>query len=447
MPLVHIIGAGLAGLSAGVELAKAGHQVQLWEQAVRAGGRCRSFHDAALDCVIDNGNHMLLSGNRSAMAYLQTIGAEDRLIGPDAARFPFLDVRNGNRWTIAPNSGKLPWWMFSRHRRAPGTSAFDYLAGLRLLNADATSTVSEVLKVDAAVMELYWEPLVVAVLNAPPDTAAAILLKPVLLEIFAQGAAASRPRIARHGLSDTFIDPALEYITDRGGNIRHGSRLLSLDRDGDRVTGLTFARETVALNPGDQVVLSVPPTVASDLLPGLTVPDAFAPIVNAHFRLDHPIMIQDDMPVIGIVGGTAQWIFLRDDVASVTVSAAEALADSPAETVAEAVWRDVAMALSMASAPLPRWRIIKERRATFAQTPAQIARRPGSRTAYANLVLAGDWTATGLPATIEGAIRSGATAAANVLSTNLGQLDKFAATIKSNSSHTDELASRVEGRR
>jgi uncharacterized protein with NAD-binding domain and iron-sulfur cluster len=117
------------------------------------------------------------------------------------------------------------------------------------------------------------------------------------------------------------------------------------------------------------------------------------------------------MPFIGVVGGIAQWIFTRGDVASVTVSAASGLAEEAADDIASAVWRNVATALKLASQKPVAWRVIKERRATFEQSPEQLPRRPKSRTQYRNLVLAGDWTATGLPATIEGAIRSGVFAA------------------------------------
>ncbi len=165
------------------------------------------------------------------------------------------------------------------------------------------------------------------------------------------------------------------------------------------------ARDAVV---GDEaVVLAVPPNIAADLLPGLTVPDAFCPILNIHFRADAA------PGFIGVIGGTAQWVFAKAGVASVTISAAGDLVDLSAEAIAARVWPDVRTALDLAD-PMPAFRVVKERRATFAATAAQERRRPGPRTALGNLALAGDWTATGLPATIEGAIRSGR-AAANLL--------------------------------
>jgi len=156
-------------------------------------------------------------------------------------------------------------------------------------------------------------------------------------------------------------------------------------------------------------VLAIPPAGAAAVVPGLVVPRASRAIVNGHFRL---CQRRADMSFLGLVGGTCQWLFVRGDIASVTVSAADALAEEPSAVIAGRLWSDVVRALALDDVSLPPHRIVKEKRATFAQTPGEVARRPGTRTAWGNLYLAGDWTDTGLPATIEGAVRSGRSAAA-----------------------------------
>jgi hypothetical protein len=125
--------------------------------------------------------------------------------------------------------------------------------------------------------------------------------------------------------------------------------------------------------------------------------------------------LPDGAVLLGLVGGTAEWLFARGPVVSLTVSAADRLADEDAHEIARRLWCDTARALDLPTEPLPPWRIVKEKRATLAQTPEADRCRPATRTRWANLVLAGDWTATGLPATIEGAIRSGDRAAAALL--------------------------------
>jgi len=162
-----------------------------------------------------------------------------------------------------------------------------------------------------------------------------------------------------------------------------------------------------AVAPDEPVILAVPPWVAAELVPELVVPDHFHAIVNAHFRLVPPPTAER---MIGVIGGTCEWIFAFPDRLSVTISAADALCDEEREPLARRIWAEVA-AIHRLPAELPPWQIVRERRATFAATPEQSARRPNAATRWINLHLAGDWTATGLPATIEGALQSGATAA------------------------------------
>ena len=128
-----------------------------------------------------------------------------------------------------------------------------------------------------------------------------------------------------------------------------------------------------------------------------------------------PPRLPADLPFLGLIGGTAQWLFVRGEIASLTVSAATDLAAEPAAAIALSTWPEVVLALGLEGKELPAYRVVKEKRATFAQTPDQVLRRPPTRSSIANLHLAGDWVDTGLPATIEGAIRSGEMAAEAVL--------------------------------
>jgi squalene-associated FAD-dependent desaturase len=405
---IHVIGAGLAGLSAAVRLAARGEQVTVHEAAPHAGGRCRSYHDATLDMTIDNGNHLLLSGNRAALAFLATIGATDRLAGPSSAVFDFVDLADGARWTLRPNDGRVPWWVFDTHRRVPGTQPFDYLPAAKLLWAGADARIDRMLPCEGPVYERLLRPVLLAALNTDPPEASAALAGAVIRETLAVGGAACRPLIARDGLGAAFVAPALQFLAARGAVVRFGHRLRATSIGDGRAHTLDFGEDTIALGADDAVVLAVPPQVATALLPGLSAPDSFRAIVNAHFRLTPPAGFP---PMVGVVNGTVEWIFAFSDRLSVTISGADRLLDTPREDLAALIWQDVATVAHLTEAAMPPWQIVRERRATFAATPEQDARRPGARTAWRNLVLAGDWTATGLPATIEGAIRSGNTAA------------------------------------
>ena len=410
MPHTHIIGAGLAGLSAAVALTQAGHRVTLYESGPAAGGRCRSYFDRALGCRIDNGNHLLLSGNRAALDFLATIGASDTLTGPAMPIFPFIDLASGERWTVAPNLGRIPWWVFSRARGVKGARLAEFAALLKLKLARGDQSVAATLGGAGTLYRRLLEPLAIAALNTMPEVALARLLGAVVDESLGQGGAACRPLVPREGLSESFIDPALAWLGARGGMLHSGRRVASLRIDGGAVRELLTTDGPAVVVPGDGVVLAVPPWVASSLLPGLMAPDAFEAIVNVHFLVD---VAPGPAGFVGLVGGLAEWVFVKHGVVATTTSAANRVVDLPAEDLAARAWADTARALAL-SGPMPPWRVVKERRATFAATAAQERRRPAARTGLANLALAGDWTATGLPATIEGAIRSGITAA-NVL--------------------------------
>lgn len=406
MRRAHVIGAGLAGLSAALALTDAGRHVLLYESAPNAGGRCRSYFDRELGCRIDNGNHLLLSGNHAAFAYLDRIGERATLGGPGTPYFPFMDLATGTRWTVRPNAGRIPWWIFSPGRRVPGARLAEYLFPLPLRRAAADATVAATLP-HGRLYRCLLEPLAVAALNTRPDVASARLLNAVVAETLAAGGAACVPFFPREGLSESLIEPALARLAECGAEFFPGRRIAALTVESGRVTALEAPDGSIALQAGDQVVSAVPAQVASQLLPDVSGPDAFEAILNVHFR------IQADAGragFIGLIGGTAEWIFVKPGVVSVTISAANHLVDESSDLIAARVWQDVRTALSL-SQTMPPWRVVKEKRATFAATPAQEARRPSSRTALSNLALAGDWTATGLPATIEGAIRSGRKAA------------------------------------
>jgi squalene-associated FAD-dependent desaturase len=406
-PVVHIVGAGLAGLSTAIALGQGAYEIVVHEAARHAGGRCRSFFDETLNMTIDNGNHLLLSGNRSALAYLDAIGARHELQGPERCAIAFADVASGERWTLRPNEGRIPWWLLVQSRRAPGTRAIDYLAAARLLSASGNARVSDVMKCAGPIYDRLWGPFLLAALNSDPAGGAAALAARTVRETLARGGRACHPLVAVNGLSRAFIDPALKLLRRGGAQVRFERRLRGFSFAGDRVAALEFEHDSVALSAQDLVILATPAQVATTLVPGLVAPQAFNGILNAHFNVAPP---PGTPPILGVVNATTQWLFAFHDRLSVTVSDANRLMDAPREQLAADIWREVA-GLTGLSDQIPSWRVIKERRATFAATPEENARRPPSRTQWSNLLLAGDYVQTGLPATIEGAIRSGQAAA------------------------------------
>ena len=409
--VVHIVGAGVAGLAAALQLSLAGEKVALYEAAPFAGGRCRSFFDRELEHRIDNGNHLVLSGNTAIQDYLFLSNAMETMGGPGVPLFPFFDVKSGERWTVRMSKGQIPWWLLDKKRRIPGTSIKDYLSSLLRLAMAPGDRVAHCLDSTNPLYRKFWEPLVIGALNTEPELASSELLANIVGQSFAAGGQACIPMIPKVGLSETFVQPCLNVLRQHGVEISYNHRLRGFALDGLLIRELDFNNGTIELAKHDWVVFALPAWVAQTLLPEVTMPNDFRSIISAHFRVDG---INDGVGFTGMVGGLAEWVFVRDGIVSVTLSCAERYGNYPTRDMAWYMWQDVAKLYGFDPETLPQHRIFKEKYATFAATPEQNRRRPTSYIGWKNLALAGEWTATGLPSTIEGAIRSGFKAAQTV---------------------------------
>ncbi|MFA5041003.1 MAG: hydroxysqualene dehydroxylase HpnE [Bdellovibrionales bacterium] len=409
---IHIIGAGMAGLSAALQLSLSGEKVTVYEAAPFAGGRCRSFLDRELGCRIDNGNHLVFSGNAAVRDYLYLTGALDTMAGSGTPYFPFIDLTNGERWTIKMNKGIIPWWILDKDRRIPGTTPLDYLSALRILFVRKKGTLKGLAGNKNCLYTRFWEPLIIGALNTEPEIASASLLRSVFAQSFGAGGDACIPMIPKVGLSESFVTPCLNVLRRYGTEIKYYHRLRSMLWEGDCVRELDFNNTIVELGPQDWVILALPAWFMREILPEVPTPTDFRSILNAHFRLDKTNI---DGGFTGIVGGYSEWVFVRNGLASVTISCAERYKAIPTRKIAGLVWKEVATALNLDPEALPPHRIFLEKYATLAATPEQDACRPASYTGWKNVALAGEWTATGLPSTIEGALRSGMKAAQIVM--------------------------------
>lgn len=407
---VHVIGAGLAGLSAAVELQRRGRRIVLHDAHAQAGGRCRSWFDETLGATIDSGLHRIFAGQAATQRYLRAIGAADQLAGPSLPEFPVVDVAAQQRWTLRFGAGHWPSWLFDAASRAPGTTPLDYLALAPLAFARTGRSLAQTMRCDGVLWDRWLRPYWLGLLNVEPRHATAELARAVLCGMFAAGGAGCRPLVARHGLGSAFVDPALRMLQHGGAQIRLRSRLDAFEfgAHGNAVDAVAIGAERIELAPGDAVVLAVPPEVAQPLLPDLTAPDTFSAVVTAYFAVEPPAGSPLDTTV---VNGVVDAVRSGDGQLAATIHDAARWLDMPHDTLARRIWEDVARVTGANPASLPAWQLAIEPRAGFAAVPSQEMKRPAVRTRWTNLVLAGDWIATGLPATIEGAIRSGQLAA------------------------------------
>lgn len=393
----HIVGAGVAGLSAALAVTRRGGAATLYEAAPQAGGRCRTIHPAD-GFSYDNGTHVLFTANRAALSLLEGIGARPDWIEPEPGGFPVFDAARGSLDRI----GLSPWSWTDRRLRPRGLTARDVVRLLRLSLPLPDRPVGAVMRGSALTRTLV-EPLTVAVLNTPVATASARRLGFALRRLARPGG--SRLLVARRGLGEDLVEPALRALQGRSVTLHTGHRLRGVSQENGRIVALAFGDRTVAIGAEDRIVLALPPSEIGRLMPGLPVPDAFEPILNLHYRLAGP----ERPRFVGLIGTLAQWALLRRDHVSVTVSAASAAMDRAGSDLAAEVWSELLPALRALGVPaepsgMPEFRIVKEKRATIRQAAGPL-HRPPVRPLF-NLALAGDWLGT-LPATIESAVLSG----------------------------------------
>jgi len=435
---VVIIGGGFGGLSAGVRLAEAGIEVELLERRGHLGGRAYSFVDPATGDVVDNGQHLFMGCYYETISFLRKIGCLDRLKFQSSPRVDFLDKDNGYCSFRCPDL-PAPLHALAGLMRLQGLTISDKLKSLnvgRAIRRNGNSgaeglTVSDWLDrlgQSDRIKQRFWYPMIIATLNQDPNTASARMMKSVLHHAFGSGVEGSRIGISRVGLSELYTDEARRFIEQHGGSVRLSAEVKHLTNEGTRLCGVTLRDGQVV--GGDFFISAVPPAALAGILPmtlragklkNISLLDS-SPIVSINLWLDRPVLERE---FVGLLGTRTQWAFNKDMIlrsanksnqVALVISAARGFVGWSKELLVE-------MAMSELNELLPESRaarvvrsvVVKEREATLSHTVESDLLRPGLHTSLSNFFLAGDWVDTGLPATIESAVKSGHAAAQAVL--------------------------------
>tara|TARA_B100000686_G_C16760048_1_gene958051 strand:- start:426 stop:1691 length:1266 start_codon:yes stop_codon:yes gene_type:complete len=407
---IHIIGTGLAGLSCAINLQKKNRKITLYEASSLCGGRCRSYKEKDFNCLLDNGNHLIIKAYKNTFNYLNKIKANKELLSNKKTFYPFVDIKKTEEWSVKPYSFILPWWLLINSHRPAKISFMDFIKSFKILFAKKNETVSQLLEKKSLIYKRFWKPFTIAVLNTHPDEASARLLTKVIIKTLFLKNDPLKPFVAKKSLSDSLINPAIKKILNEGGQIKCNKRLKKIIFENNFADEMIFNNEKVRIAKDEFVVLAVTPNVASKILPNLKVPKKTNCILNIHFKLNKKhkkIKLPENSFFVGVINGTVDWIFKKKNILSITISAANYLNKFDNNKISEIVWSDVKKTFNLGNIEKPKYKIIREKMATFVQSPKEIYKKPKMHTKYKNICLAGDWIDTGLPATIEGAITSG----------------------------------------
>jgi squalene-associated FAD-dependent desaturase len=419
---VAVVGAGYAGMAAAAELAAAGSKVTVFEASRTLGGRARAVELEGL--TVDNGAHIFVGAYRETLRLMQLVGADPaRLLRRQRLHLEYpgellIEARG------LPAPLHLAWALLGAQGLSWGEklAAIRFMLGLKRCSFRLPQDTSAAGYLRAAgqperLVRYLWEPLCVAALNTPLDRASMQVYANVLKDSLASDRQASDFLLPTVDFSRLFPEPAAAFVTDRGGEVRRETRIGTITRE---AAGFRLDDQGVF----EQVIVAVAPQHLAKLVAGLP---ELAPVVERVARFEwepivsvylaYPEDVRLPYAMVGVGGeqpGTAQWLFDRGQLyaqpglISAVISAHGRHEDMDHEGLVAAIHEEVGRIVR--ERPAPRWsRVITEKRATFACTPG-IARPPAA-TPLPGLLLAGDYVAGDYPATVEGAVRSGVTAA------------------------------------
>jgi len=427
---VVVVGGGLSGLAAAVSLSSRRIPVILLEQRKSPGGRAYSFVDLSTGTVIDNGQHVLIAGYSRTMEFLGTIGSRGLVAVQPVPELLFHHPERGFcsfRLPNLPSPLHLLAGVISSGLFSPADKLRMLRAGLALRSSPRADEIGETVESwldalgqSAETKRSFWEPLAVAVMNEHIGTASSLVFLHAVRTAFLSGARGSALAIPTVGLSELYVDPARACIERRGGVVRCGADVTESIAEGGKISGVRLrGGETIGCSA---VILAVPSYRAAGLLPDALRGSGFlarassiplSPIVSVHLWFADDVMPQE---VLGIVGRRIQWVFNRRKISrekgagghlSVVISAAREYVGMENDDLTRIALEDLRSVFGAAAGHATHAVVIREKRATFSCAPDVGPLRPGSVTPLPNLFVAGDWTDTGYPATIEGAIVSG----------------------------------------
>ncbi len=420
-----IIGGGFSGLSSAAYLSGSGFKITLLESSPKLGGRAYSLKDDETGSVIDNGQHILMGCYNYTLDFFKLIGAEKNLIAQERLKIIFLKEDFKHYPLAAPGVpyplnllfALLGYKAFSAEDKLRLLSFFSKLplySGKDLEKMTVDEWLHKENQSENASLS-FWDILVAGALNTDKKKASAKVLADILKQIFFGGNKAATVIMPKYGLSETYCSDAENYIISKGGEIRCGETVNQLKSSGTKISEIVTSRGT--LKDFDFVISSVPLFAFNRIDMAekfkIDLDLEYSPILTVHFWIKENPLKES---FYGLIGSPVHWIFNRGDHITIVISNAGYLMNEPKDRLFDLTADEIQKYLPIKKIDILSYKIIKEKRATFIASCAVNKKRPSPETIFNNFFLAGDWTNTGLPSTIEGAVKSGKTAADIVIS-------------------------------
>ncbi|MFA6977737.1 MAG: hydroxysqualene dehydroxylase HpnE [Ignavibacteriaceae bacterium] len=420
-----VVGGGLAGLSASVYLAKNNIQVQLIEASPKFGGRAYSFVDEKSGNEIDNGQHLLLGCYYETIKLIKLLSAEDQFYFQKRLEINFIDQ---NKKEYHLKTAKLPY-PFGLLAGLLSYHALSLLDKIKIKTLISTLLFTDSNKYsDVSVLDwlkknrqnersikAFWEVIGVGALNSQLQNASANIFIDILKVIFLNGNKAAAMIIPKVGLSKAFIEPALNFLQSSKTELSLSEKLLEISiAQNKAIAGFT---DKGTINDFDAMIIAVPSYALDKINEKYLIIDNDKTDLTTSSILTLHLWLKENKlkkPFYAFIDSRLHWVFNHGEYITTVTSNADELIEKSQEELFSIISVELSTYLGITRENISHYKIIKEKRATFIPNKENLLKRPSVKTKLENVFLAGDWTNTGLPATIEGAIKSGNTAAEEV---------------------------------
>ena len=419
---VTVIGGGLAGLSAAVFLTKEGFKVSLYEASPKLGGRAYSFFDKSIGDYVDNGQHIFASWYKNTFEYLKIIGSYDKLYFQKQLEVNFTNLKAQN-YVLKASKLPPPLHLLGGLMNFKAIKLVDRLAAIRLINIIQSGKISNDKLKDLNTNELFsktrqtkkliesfWKPFIVAVFNSEPENTSAFMFAEIIKKGFLEkdGSNLVLPDVF---LSELLVEPAEVYLKNKNCKVSTNKRIETININDNLLTSL-YTKDKTEIK-SDFYISAVPFFNVNSLVNGYNILNGKeglspSPIVNIHLKFDKDIKSVIIKRFYGILNSKIQWIFrVKNDQICIVISSAKEIAEMDKNDIISLCKAELYASFpALKNFNITEDRVIKEMRATFVPNKESLNKRPGNRTKFNNFYLAGDWTDTGLPSTIESAVKS-----------------------------------------
>lgn len=422
---VTVIGGGAAGLSAAVFLANKDFDVTLTEASPKLGGRAWSFFDKTIGDTIDNGQHILASWYHNTFEFLKIIGSYDKLTFQKQLEVKFID-ENADQYLLKTPSLPPPLHLMLGVMKYKALSFKDQRSIGILVHAVEKEEISdEQLKAintdeffkltrqtDKTITN-FWKPFIIAVFNAEPEDTSAYLFSKIIKTGFINKGG-SNLVLPNTFLDELYIKPAVEFLKSKNAGILLNNRTAKINFEENQITSII--NEDNAEIKSDFYVSAVPFFDFKNLTGENVYNRDFheirglksSPIVNIHLKFNRSIGEIFPQQFVGLLGTKTQWVFkVKNDQLCLVISAAREIAEMDKDEIIEIAENELLKCIpGFKDFNITAKRVLKEMRATFVPDKDSLKCRLKNATNYHNFFIAGDWTDTELPATIEGAVKS-----------------------------------------